>query len=51
VTVIVYKNNPEIPENEKAIICSDLREAIFLGVKSKMVVEAFQQFCGTKSSQ
>lgn len=51
VTVLASKDKPEIPANEQAIICSDLKEAMFLGVKSKMVLEAFQQFCGTKSGQ
>jgi antitoxin component YwqK of YwqJK toxin-antitoxin module len=51
VTVLASKDNPGIPENELTIICNDLKQAIFLGDRSKMIMEAFQEFCGTKSSQ
>ena len=40
-----------LPENELTIICSDLKQAIFLGDRGKMIIEAFQEFCGTKSSR
>lgn len=45
VTIIASKDNPEIPENELAIICNDLKQAIFLGDRSKMIMEAFNEFC------
>lgn len=51
VTVMASKDNPGIPENELTIICSDFKQAIFLGDRSKMIMEAFQEFCGTKSSR
>ena len=51
VTVMASKDNPGIPENELTIICSDLKQAIFLGDRGKMIMEAFQEFCGTKSSR
>jgi tetratricopeptide (TPR) repeat protein len=51
VTVMASKDNPGIPENELSFICSDLKQAIFLGDRGKMIMEAFQEFCGTKSSR
>ncbi len=51
VTVMASKDNPGIPEKELTIICSDLNQAIFLGDRGKMIMEAFQEFCGTKSSR
>lgn len=48
VTVMASKDRPDIPAAEQAIICSDLQRAIFLGDKGKMIMEAFQQFCGSK---
>lgn len=51
VTVMASKDNPGIPENELVIICSDLKQAIFLGDRGKMIMDAFQEFCGTKSSR
>ena len=49
VTIMASKDNPAIPENELTIICSDLKQAIFLGDKGKMIMEAYSEFCGTKS--
>ena len=49
VTVLASKDNPGIPENELTIICSDLKQAIFLGDRGKMIMEAYKEFCGTKS--
>lgn len=51
VTVLASKDNPGIPENEIAIICSDLRLAVFLGDKARMTKEALNEFCGAKSSR
>jgi len=51
VTVMASKDNPGIPENELTIICNDLKQAIFLGDRGKMIMEAFQEFCGTKKSR
>ena len=49
VTILASKDNPGIPENELTIICSDLKQAIFLGDKVKMILDAYQEFCGTKN--
>jgi len=49
VTIMASKDNPGIPENELSIICSDLSQAIFLGDRGNMIMEAFKEFCGTKS--
>ncbi len=49
VTVMASKDNPKIPDNELSIICNDLSQAIFLGDKGKMIIEAYNEFCGTKS--
>ncbi len=51
VTVMASKDNPGIPEWELTIICNDLKQAIFLGDRGKMIVEAFQEFCGSKNSR
>lgn len=45
------KANPDISENELTIICKDLKQAIFLGDRGKMIMDAFKEFCGKKSSQ
>jgi len=50
VTVMASKDNPGIPENELGIICNDLKQAIFLGDKGKMIMEAVQEFCEKKSN-
>lgn len=49
VTVMASKDNPGIPGNELIVICSDLKQAIFLGDKGKMIMDAYNEFCGTKS--
>lgn len=49
ITIMAAKDNPGIPENELTIICSDLNQAIFLGDKGKMIMEAYSEFCETKS--
>lgn len=51
VTMMASKDNPGIPEKELTIICNDLKQAILLGDRGKMIMEAFQEFCGTKSSR
>lgn len=51
VTVMASKDNPRIPEDELTIICSDLKKAIFLGDRSKMIMDAFREFCETQSSR
>lgn len=51
VTVMASKDNPVIPEKELTIICSDLKQAIFLGDRGTMIMEAFQEFCGMKISR
>ena len=48
VTIMASKDKPDIPENEKALICGDLKQGIFLGEKNKMIMEAFSQFCEQK---
>lgn len=48
-TVLASKHNPGIPENQLTIICSDLKQAIFLGDRGKMIMEAVQEFCERKS--
>lgn len=48
VTVMVSKDKPVIHEKELSIICNDLRLAISLGDKGKMIIEAMVEFCGAK---
>jgi tetratricopeptide (TPR) repeat protein len=48
VTVMASKDKPDMPENEKALICSDLKQGIFLGEKNKTIMEALSQFCEQK---
>ncbi len=48
VNVMASKDNPGIPEKELIIICSDLKQAIFLGDRGKMIMEAVAEFCGIK---
>ncbi|NCU06042.1 MAG: tetratricopeptide repeat protein [Chitinophagaceae bacterium] len=51
VTVLASKDNPGIPEHELAIICNDLQQAIFLGDKGKMILDAVKEYCGMKGSR
>lgn len=51
VTVLASKDNPGIPETDLSLICKDLKQAIFLGDKGKMIMEAVSEFCGTQSSR
>lgn len=45
VTVLASKDNPGIPESEIKNICNDLTQAVFLGDKSKMTMDALKEFC------
>ena len=51
VTVLASKDKVPIPEVERQQICNDLRKAMFLGNKSKMITEAVSDYCETKSSR
>jgi tetratricopeptide (TPR) repeat protein len=51
VTVMASKVKPKIPENELTIICNDLKQAVFLGDKGKMIMDAVKEFCTSKSSR
>lgn len=48
VTVIASKDVPDIPANERVIICADLKQAIFLGDNGKMILDARREFCDAK---
>lgn len=51
VKVLASKDNPGIPEDELIIICSDLKQAVFLGDRGKMITDAIKEFCGATSSR
>jgi tetratricopeptide (TPR) repeat protein len=51
VTVLASKDKVAIPQDEQEKICNDLQKAIFLGDKSKMITEALNDYCQTKSSR
>jgi tetratricopeptide (TPR) repeat protein len=48
VTVLAGKDNPGIPDSELTLICNDLKKAISLGDKGKMILDVYDEFCGTK---
>jgi tetratricopeptide (TPR) repeat protein len=48
VTVLASKQNPNIPQNELTIICTDLKQAIFLGDNGRMIIEAVSEFCKSR---
>ena len=50
VTVLASKDKVPIPEEDLEKICSDLRNAVLLGDKSKMITEALHNYCPIKSS-
>lgn len=50
VTLLAFKDNPAIPESDLSRICTDLKQAIFLGDRGKMIMEAVSQFCRTRSN-
>ena len=45
VTVLATKNDVSIPKEDQEKICADLHKAMFLGDKSKMIVEALSKHC------
>ncbi|HSC38096.1 MAG TPA: hypothetical protein VLD19_09505 [Chitinophagaceae bacterium] len=49
VTVMASKDKTDMPENEKTVICNDLRQGIFLGEKNKTIMEALSEFCEQKN--
>ena len=51
VTVLASKDKVPIPKDEQEKICNDLQKAVFLGDKSKMIIEALSNYCPTKSSR
>lgn len=51
VTVLASKDKVPIPEAEQEKICNDLKKAVFLGDKSKMITEALSDYCQKKSSR
>jgi len=48
VTVMASKAKPDIPPGELSLICSDLKQGIFLGRKNKMILKAVTEYCGGK---
>jgi tetratricopeptide (TPR) repeat protein len=50
VTVMAGKDNPGIPASELTLICSDLKKAISLGDKGKMILDAYNEFCGANKN-
>lgn len=51
VTVLASPDKVSIPADEQQKICDDLQKAIFLGDKSKTIIEALSDYCQTKSSR
>jgi len=51
VTVLASKDKVPMPETEQEKICNDLKKAVFLGDKSKMISDALSDYCQTKSSR
>jgi antitoxin component YwqK of YwqJK toxin-antitoxin module len=51
VTVLASKDNPGIPADEIALICNDLKQAVFLGDGGKMIMDAIAEFCQPKHSR
>ncbi len=45
VTVLASKDKVPIPPDDQGRICSDLKKAVFLGDKSKMITEALTDYC------
>lgn len=45
VTVFASKGKVPIPEADQDKICSDLKQAVFLGNKSKMITDALSDYC------
>lgn len=51
VTISASKDDPGIPESDLAQICADLQQAIFLGDRGEMIMEAVVEFCEKKSNK
>jgi len=51
VTILASKDELSIPENEQEKICNDLKQAVFIGVKSKMITDALSEYCQTNNSR
>ena len=51
VTVLASPDKVSIPADEQQKICDDLQKAVFLGDKSKMIIEALSDYCQPKSSR
>ena len=45
VTVLATNDNIEIPKDEKAKICDDLKKGYDLGDKQKMITDAIETYC------
>jgi hypothetical protein len=50
-TVLASPDKVSIPADEQQKICDDLQKAVFLGDKTKMIIEASSNYCRTKSSR
>lgn len=51
VTVMASPDKVSIPADEQQKICDDLQKAVFLGDKTKMIIEALSDYCQTKSNR
>ncbi len=45
VQVLATKADTSIPESDRTLICSDLRQAYFLGDEHEKVIKALEEFC------
>lgn len=45
VTVLASKDKVPMPDAEREQVCSDLKQAVFLGEKSAMITEALTDYC------
>jgi len=45
VTVLATKKDVKIPQEDLVKICNDLKQAVFLGDKAKMINEAISKYC------
>ena len=51
VTVLALKDKVSVPEAEQEMICNDLQKAIFLGNKTKMIIEALSDYCRVNNNR
>jgi antitoxin component YwqK of YwqJK toxin-antitoxin module len=51
VTVLASKDKVPMPDGEQEKICNDLQKAVFLGDKTKIIMEALSNYCQVKSSR